>query len=104
HDPDQLAAAAAEPVDYTSAGPVVATPTKPGRDGVGLGYVTHAVARATRPFFVTGGATPESVPAIVAAGGRRIVVVRWLTEAADPEHAARALRRALDRAIATSAA
>jgi len=100
HSPEQLVAAAAEPVDYTSAGPVVATPTKPGRDGVGLGYVTHAAAHALRPFFVTGGASPETVPAIVAAGGRRIVVVRWLTEAADPEQAARALSDALARAIA----
>jgi len=98
--PEQLAAAAAEPVDYTSAGPVVATPTKPGRDGVGLGYVTHAATHAPRPVFVTGGATPGSVPAIVAAGGRRIVVVRWLTEAADPERAARALRAVLDQAVA----
>jgi len=100
HATEQLAAAADEPVDYTSAGPVVATPTKPGRDGVGLGLVTYAAAHATRPFFVTGGASPESVPAIVAAGGRRIVVVRWLTEAADPEQAARALIDALDRALA----
>jgi len=100
HSPDQLAAATDQPVDYISAGPVVATPTKPGREGVGLGYVTHAAAAASRPFFVTGGATPASVPAIVAAGGRRIVVVRWMTEAADPEDAARALRNALDLAIA----
>jgi len=99
HSPDELAAAAAEPVDYTSAGPVVATPTKPGRAGVGLGYVTHAAGHSARPFFVTGGASPETVPAIVAAGGRRIVVVRWLTEVDNPEVAARALRAALDRAI-----
>lgn len=102
HAPEQLTAADDEPIDYTSAGPVVATPTKPGREGVGLGYVTHAADHAVRPFFVTGGATPASVPAIVAAGGRRIVVVRWLTEADEPEKAARALRGALDRAIGES--
>jgi len=99
HAPDELASAADEPVDYTSAGPVVATPTKPGRAGVGLAYVSHAARHAPHPFFVTGGASPETVPAIVAAGGRRIVVVRWLTEAGDPDVAARALRAALDRAI-----
>ena len=98
HAPAQLEAAAAEPVDYVSVGPVVATPTKPGRRGVGLGYVT-AAAGSGRPFFVTGGATPSSVAGIVAAGGTRVVVVRWLTEAADPEVAARALRAALDTAI-----
>ena len=102
HSPEQLAAAAAEPVDYTSSGPVVPTPTKPGREGVGLGYVTHAARVANRPVFVTGGASPASVPAIVAAGGRRVVAVRWLTEAADPEQAARALSTALDAALAAA--
>ena len=32
------------PVDYLSAGPVVATPTKPGRPGPGTGYLTEARA------------------------------------------------------------
>ena len=100
HDPGQLEAAAGEPVDYLSAGPVVATPTKPGRPGVGLGYVTHVAATALHPFFVTGGATPASVPGIVAAGATRVVVVRWLTEATDPQAAARALCSALDGALA----
>jgi len=101
HEPAQLAAAAAEPVDYVSVGPVVATPTKPGRQGVGLGYVAHAAAVQRHPFFVTGGATPASVAGIVAAGAERIVVVRWLTEASEPEAAARALRTALDQALET---
>jgi len=99
HDPSQLSAAAAAPVDYVSVGPVVATPTKPGRPGVGLGLVTAAGTATDRPFFVTGGATPDSVPGMVAAGATRVVAVRWLTEAADPERAARSLRTALDRAI-----
>lgn len=101
HASDQLGAAAVEPVDYVSVGPVVATPTKPGREGVGLGYVATASEKAGRPFFVTGGATPATVPGIVAAGGTRVVVVRWLTEAADPEAAAGALRSALDQALET---
>jgi thiamine-phosphate pyrophosphorylase len=96
HAPEQLAAAAGEPVDYVSAGPVNATPTKPGRAGVGLGYVAHAAQHANRPFFVTGGVTPETVPDIAAAGATRFVVVRYLTEAADPGDAARRLRDAID--------
>lgn len=96
HSPAQLAAAATEPVDYVSAGPVHATPTKPGRPGVGLEYLTHAAAHARVPFYVTGGATPETVPAMKAAGATRFVAVRWLTEAADPEANARALRAVID--------
>jgi thiamine-phosphate pyrophosphorylase len=95
HAPAELGASRSEPVDYVSAGPVSATPTKPGRPGVGLEYVSYAVANAAHPVWVTGGVTPETAPAIAAAGARHFVVVRWLTEAADPEAAARALVAAL---------
>src|SRR4051794_8504439 len=64
HAPVELDAALGEPVDYVSVGPVAATPTKPGRPGTGLDYVEYAAAKATRPWFITGGATPETVPAI----------------------------------------
>jgi thiamine-phosphate pyrophosphorylase len=98
HAEHELDAALAEPVDYVSTGPVVATPTKPGRPGTGLDLVRHAAATATLPWFVTGGAAPDTVADMVAAGARRFVVVRWLTESSDPERAARTLRDAIDRA------
>lgn len=97
HAPAEWDAAAGEPVDYLSAGPVSATPTKPGRRGTGLGYLEY-VAGAGReiPWFVTGGATPETIPEMAAAGARRFVVVRYLTESDRPEEAARLLRAAID--------
>jgi thiamine-phosphate pyrophosphorylase len=97
HAPVELDAAADQPADYVSAGPVAATPTKPGRPGTGLDYLRYAAAVATRPWFVTGGVTPDTVGDMLDAGARRFVVVRWLTEAADPEAAARALRTVIDR-------
>jgi len=97
HAPAELDASASEPADYVSVGPVTATPTKPGRPGTGLGYLRHAAATATRPWFVTGGVAPDTLPAMLDAGARRFVVVRWLTEAADPTVAARALRTVIDR-------
>jgi thiamine-phosphate pyrophosphorylase len=99
HAPAELDAADGEQVDYVSVGPVVPTPTKPGRAGTGLEYVRYAAERAPVPFFVTGGATPDSVGEIVAAGATRVVAVRWLTEADDPEAAARTLRSALHTAL-----
>jgi thiamine-phosphate pyrophosphorylase len=99
HAPDELDAAGGEPVDYVSVGPVVPTPTKPGRPGTGPAYVRYAAGAARVPWFVTGGATPDTVGPLVEVGARRFVVVRWLTEASDPEGAARALRRAVDEAI-----
>lgn len=99
HAPDELELAMGEPVDYLSAGPVVPTPTKPGRPGTGTAYATLATARSSVPVFVTGGVTPETVPALAAAGVRHFVVVRYLTGAPDAETAARALRDAVDRAL-----
>jgi thiamine-phosphate pyrophosphorylase len=96
HSPDDLDAAEGEDVTYISAGPVDATPTKPGRPGTGTGYVALASARSRVPVFVTGGVTPERIPGLAAAGVRHFVVVRYLTEAGDPERAARALRAAIE--------
>ena len=103
HGPGDLAAAQAEDVSYISAGPVEPTPTKPGRPGTGLGYAAAASRRAAVPVFVTGGVTPGRVPELAAAGVRHFVVVRFLTEAADPAAAARALRDAIDAAVAPAA-
>jgi len=100
HAPGEVMASRDEPVDYVSAGPVVATPTKPGRPGTGTDYVAYARRHARRPVFVTGGVTPSTVPALVAAGARHFVVVRYLTEAQDPGARAGQLRRAIDLHLA----
>ncbi len=101
HAPSELDAGAAEPVDYVSVGPVIATPTKPGRPGTGIGYVRYASEHESRPFFITGGVVADAVVDLVAAGAERFVVVRPLTEAADPTGAARLLRSAIDRVVDT---
>jgi thiamine-phosphate pyrophosphorylase len=97
HSAADLAAAKGEPANYLSAGPVEPTPTKPGRPGTGLDYIRLAAGSEQRPWFVTGGVTPAAVPRLAAAGARRFVVVRWLTEAEDPQAAARELRAAVDQ-------
>jgi len=99
HAPAELDASGDEPVDYVSVGPVVPTPTKAGRPGTGPDYVRYAATATRLPWFVTGGATPETVGPLVEAGARRFVVVRWLTESTDPEGAGRALRGAIDEAV-----
>ena len=101
HSDADLEAARAEDVNYISAGPVEATPTKPGRQGTGIGYVTRASARSSVPVFVTGGVTPERIPTLAAGGVRHFVVVRHLTEAPDARRAARALRDAIDAALSS---
>jgi thiamine-phosphate pyrophosphorylase len=97
HAPEEIDAADA---DYIGVGPVHATPTKPGRPAVGLQLVRHAAAHADMPWFAIGGIDGTSVHAVVEAGATRIAVVRAITEASDPEAAARMLRAALPEVIA----
>lgn len=99
---EQLMAAAGEPVDYVSVGPVLPTATHPTRDPIGLDTLREAAASSTVPFFVTGNVNPDTVADMVAAGARRFVAVRWLTESDDPERAARQLRDAIDRQLETA--
>jgi thiamine-phosphate pyrophosphorylase len=98
HSPSQADAARWDAdVDYMAVGPVHATPTKPGRPAAGLDYVAWAARHVReRPWFAIGGLNPSNVGEVVARGARRIVVVRAITEAADPEGAARALRSLLE--------
>jgi thiamine-phosphate pyrophosphorylase len=84
---------------YFSAGPITATPTKPGRVATGITYAVASQARSDRPVFVTGGVNASNVAALVVAGLRHFVVVRALTEANDPEAAAKAIRGQLDEAL-----
>ncbi|MGA2925863.1 MAG: thiamine phosphate synthase [Solirubrobacteraceae bacterium] len=95
HNIEQIDRAATLEVDYIGVGPVHATPTKPGRPAVGLGLVRYAAAHAAAPFFAIGGITAGNVASVYGAGATRIAVVRALTEADDPERAARELSSAV---------
>ena len=95
HSVAQVDAAGAAGADYLAVGPVHATPTKPGRPAAGLGYVEWAAAHVAKPWFAIGGLDTGNVADVVAAGARRIVVVRALAEARDPAGTAQALKEAL---------
>jgi thiamine-phosphate pyrophosphorylase len=100
HAESEAAAAAAEPgADYFCTGPVWPTPTKPGRHAPGLDLVRYAAGLGTaRPWFAIGGIDLTNVDQVLDAGARRIVVVRAITEAAEPGAAAAELaKRVRDR-------
>jgi len=99
HSPSEFDDALTREATYFSAGPIVPTPTKLGRAGTGVGYALESQARSPRPVFVTGGVNANNVADLIAAGLRHFVIVRALTEAPDPEHAAHEIRRALDDAL-----
>ena len=90
HSPAQSSLAAAEEgVDYFCAGPVWTTPTKPGRPAAGLGLLSHVASlRPARPWFAIGGIGLDRLDDVLAAGAKRVVVVRAITDAADPGAAA----------------
>lgn len=99
HDEAQAKVAAGEDgVDYFCTGPCWPTPTKPGRPAPGLDLVRATAAAAPeRPWFAIGGIDEARLPEVLAAGASRVVVVRAVTEAADPQTAASRLAAALRR-------
>jgi thiamine-phosphate pyrophosphorylase len=96
HAISQLRQAVADGCDYVGVGPVNATPTKPGREPVGLDYVRQAAAERPIPFFAIGGIDAASLPAVQAAGAQRVAVVRAISAAPDPAEASRQLLSLLE--------
>jgi thiamine-phosphate pyrophosphorylase len=96
HDLDQARRAMGEPWDYLAVGPVWPTATKPGRPPVGTALV-RAVAGLNPPvpWFAIGGIDAGNLEEVTAAGARRVVVVRAITDAADPAAAAHDLHHRL---------
>ncbi|MFD6970302.1 thiamine phosphate synthase [Streptomyces sp. NPDC059979] len=95
HAEDEVDAAVAEAgVDYFCTGPCWPTPTKPGRHAPGLDLVRYAASlEQDRPWFAIGGIDRTNLDEVLDAGATRVVVVRALTEAADPGAAAAELAK-----------
>jgi thiamine-phosphate pyrophosphorylase len=83
-------------VDYIGVGPVHETPTKPGRPAVGTELVRYAAEHASVPFFAIGGLDAANLGEVLDAGATRVVVLRAIADADDPQAAAEALRGLLD--------
>lgn len=101
HEPAEIDRALTDDaIDYFAVGPVYSTPTKPGRAPAGLELVRYAARRETSiPWFAIGGINAASLEEVVAAGASRVVVVRAITEAADPIAAASLLKHRLLSAL-----
>ena len=98
HSMKQAQAGCRSGADYIAVGPVHATPTKEGRPAIGVEPIKYAAAHVSVPWFAIGGIDTKTVGDVVRAGARRIVVVRALTDADDPEAVARTLRTSLNGA------
>jgi thiamine-phosphate pyrophosphorylase len=83
HSLAQAVAASAEAPDYLGFGPLFATPTKPEYCPIGTDDIRRVHERVALPIYCIGGIKRENVPAILAAGARRVVIVSGILQAPD---------------------
>ncbi len=96
HSPEQALAAYAEGVDYIGFGPLFPTGTKPGRPSIGLEDIAAVQEKlGDFPMFCIGGINGDTLPQVLAAGARRVVIVSWLLGQADVAAAAQGIIRRL---------
>lgn len=90
HSPEQALAAVAEGADYIGFGPLFPTGTKPGRPSIGLQDIAAVQEKlGDFPMFCIGGINGTTLPSVLQAGARRVVIVSWLLQQPDPAAAAR---------------
>ena len=93
HNPAQVAASRAQPIDYIGVGPVYATPTKDIPDPtLGLETMRAMIAAAAHPAVAIGGIDATRLADVLAAGARNWAVVRAVCRSADPYAAIRNLQ------------
>jgi thiamine-phosphate pyrophosphorylase len=95
HSLEQAVAAEREGPDYIGVGPLFATPTKPDYAPVGLELIGQVAAKVRAPQFCIGGVNEKTLPSVLAAGGRRVVIVSDLLRSEDIPAYCRRVRAAL---------
>ena len=97
HSPEQALQARLEGADYIGFGPLFPTGTKPGRKSIGLQDIADTQAKVgDMPMFCIGGINGTTLPQVLHAGARRVVIVSWLLQQADIAATARAVIRAIE--------
>ena len=93
HNPAQVAASRAQPIDYIGVGPVYATPTKDIPDPtLGLETMRTMIDAAAHPAVAIGGIDATRLADVLAAGARNWAVVRAVCQSPDPYTAIRNLQ------------
>jgi thiamine-phosphate pyrophosphorylase len=97
HSLAQATAAVEEGADYIGFGPLFATPTKPDYPPIGTGEIGRVHELVSLPIFCIGGIKHSNLPAVLAAGATRVVVVSGLLQSAEIAAATRAAKQLLDQ-------
>jgi thiamine-phosphate pyrophosphorylase len=98
HSLEQAIAAEREEPDYIGVGPLFATPTKPDYVPVGLELIGQVAAKVRVPQFCIGGVNEKTLPSVLAAGARRVVIVSDLLRSDDIRAYCARVRAALSSA------
>lgn len=99
HSLEQAIQARQEGADYIGFGPLFPTGTKPGRKSIGLADIAAAQeAAGDMPLFCIGGINETTLPSVLQAGARRVVIVSWLLQQEDIAGTAQAVIRQLEQA------
>ena len=93
--PATARAAVAQGADYLGSGPAFATPIKAAKRVIGPEGIAAIAAGSTVPVFAIGGIDESNIGQLIAAGLRRVCVIRAVGDAPDPEQATRRLRAML---------
>lgn len=98
HSLEQAKQAKAEGADYIGFGPLFPTGTKPGRASIGLADITAAQeAAGEMPLFCIGGINGTTLPEVLKAGAKRVVIVSWLLQQADIAQTAQGVIREIEQ-------
>lgn len=97
HSPAQALKAAKDGADYIGFGPIFETPTKPDYQPIGLTDLKAVTARIKIPVVTIGGINQENLKQVLAAGAKRVAVVRGIFSAENPEQAARQFKKEIEK-------
>ena len=76
HSLPQALEAEKKGADYIGVGPIFSTPTKPDYRAVGIDLIREVRDKIKIPFVVIGGIDESNIDEVLAAGARRVAVVR----------------------------
>lgn len=100
HSLEQAKQAKAEGADYIGFGPLFPTGTKPGRASIGLADIAAAQeAAGEMPLFCIGGINGTTLPEVLKAGAKRVVIVSWLLQQADIAQTAQGVIREIEQVL-----
>lgn len=100
HSLKQVEEAVLQRPDYIGFGPIFTTPTKPDYKEIGLADLAKVQSIVPFPVFCIGGITSQSLPQVIAAGAKRVVIVSDLLKAENPKEKTREFLKLLGNLLA----